>query len=147
MNMPVNNIPSDKHLDNLWQIAIILRDRCCMYSKIVLSELRNRDLVGHHITKKGSYRLRWNLENGICLTSWIHEKVAHGHYLEARKMQAWATSLLTKKQKEKIFQAKWQLGNVDKIEVKDYLTRKIRAFAVSDLDFAMSVCEKKGFKL
>jgi len=35
-------------------------------------------LHSHHILRKPNYRLRFGLENGICLTAWEHTRGIHG---------------------------------------------------------------------
>jgi len=39
-------------------------------------------IQAHHIAKKPNYRLRYELDNGICLTAWEHKYGIHGNHEE-----------------------------------------------------------------
>ena len=39
-------------------------------------------LHAHHIARKPNYRLRFELDNGICLTAWEHRYGIHGDHEE-----------------------------------------------------------------
>lgn len=61
-----------KRCDDLWAECVKARAGY----KSELSELRER-LTAHHIKGKGTYRLRYELDNGICITAGEHRWGIH----------------------------------------------------------------------
>ena len=76
--------PLKKECDELW--SEIIKKRAGYMSEI--SGMRGKQIGGkhilnaHHVAKKPNNRLRYELENGICLTSWEHKYGIHGSHEE-----------------------------------------------------------------
>jgi hypothetical protein len=66
-----------KKLDKTWSLIIKLRAG----NKSELSE-KTENLDSHHIVRKPCYFLRYDLDNGICLTSYEHRYGIHGSHEE-----------------------------------------------------------------
>lgn len=77
MAKKTDNKKLKKHLDDLWREYIKLRAG----SK---SELSGKEgaLDCHHITRKPNNFLRYDLDNGICLSKWEHRYGIHGNHEE-----------------------------------------------------------------
>ena len=65
--------PTIEELDNLWSKAV--KARAGMKSEYKPAE--GDYLVSHHILKKPTLALRYNLNNGVCITSMQHNFEAH----------------------------------------------------------------------
>lgn len=111
--------PSIKTLDKLW--ADCIKARAGMQSEYRKAE---GYLHAHHILGKSSYRLRWDLNNGICLTGGQHKFIAHGSRERASEFEMWA---LEKRgvRKEDLMILKNTCGGVDKFGVYVYLKQKL----------------------
>lgn len=65
--------PSIKQNDALWNKAVKLRARM----KSELKCIEGSYIASHHIIGKPTHALRYNLDNGICITTGQHKWVAH----------------------------------------------------------------------
>jgi hypothetical protein len=79
-------------------------------------------LCAHHLAGKNSYRLRYELDNGMCLTCGEHAFIAH----RADRVGAFREFVKTKRG-EDIYGALYLLkGGTSKLwAVKEYLTQKL----------------------
>lgn len=74
-----------KQCDDLWILAVKLKAGY----KSELSYQEGRQIGGehilhsHHIARKPNHRLRYELDNGICLTAWEHRYGIHGDHEES----------------------------------------------------------------
>jgi len=73
-----------KKCDDLW--TLIIKERAGFKSELSGKEGKviggDAILHAHHIVRKPNYRLRFELDNGICLTAWEHRYGIHGDYEE-----------------------------------------------------------------
>ena len=79
--------PTKKELDKLW--ATVVKLRAGMKSEY--KHLPNTNLHAHHIIGKSTLALRYNLDNGVCVTGGQHFFVAH-HTGRSAKFKTWALS-------------------------------------------------------
>jgi len=122
----INNLPTDKELNTLW--AECVKERAGRRSEY--SGKTDR-LNAHHILGKASQRLRWELENGVCITGGEHKYIAHGDTTRKSKFEEWALRLRALGDTDKmtrISALKWITGGVDKFAVKIYLEQKLAEF-------------------
>lgn len=69
-----------KKCDNLWRDIILLRAGYKSEINHMMCRKHGGDVViqAHHIVKKPNYALRYDIENGICLTYYEHHYGIHG---------------------------------------------------------------------
>lgn len=77
--------PTKKQLDKLWAKAVKLRAGNQSEYKII----EGSPLHSHHILGKSTLVLRYNLDNGVCVTGGQHFYVAH-HTGRASDFKTWA---------------------------------------------------------
>ena len=65
--------PKVKDLDKLWSTAVKLRAKM----KSEYKDIGDTNLHAHHIIGKSTHSLRWNLDNGVCVTGGQHFYAAH----------------------------------------------------------------------
>ena len=118
--------PTRKELDDLWSKAVKLRDG----NKSVWSGKTER-LNAHHVLKKGTFRLRWELDNGITITCGEHKFIAHGGGKRADEFKKWALKRFSAKRRKELEQMNYQIGGTDLWAVKLYLIQKIAEFSKS----------------
>ena len=127
MTKTVNMAPTDKQLDKLWA-------ECVKAIAGHRSEISGGvgTLHAHHIMQKPNHRLRWELKNGICLTSGEHfnwHRLAKSSWNEDRKQADKAKeSFLNIRgiSEDGLAILKRQSGGVDKFLVKLYLEEKLK---------------------
>jgi hypothetical protein len=109
--------PKVKELDALWAKAVKLRAKM----KSEYNDIPG-NLHAHHIIGKPTYALRWNLDNGVCITGGQHFFVAHVQG-RAQAFKEWAL----KKRGVTEEQLKMTSRNrVDLFATKLYLEQKIK---------------------
>lgn len=84
------------------------------------------DLNSHHIHGKPSYRLRFELDNGVCITSGEHKFLAH-HAGREDKFKEWACKLRNF-DREKARRLSNNCGGNDLFLVQIYLKQKLKEF-------------------
>ena len=134
----VNNAPSDKYLDDLYREVCLTRDGwMCRYMKEKHSAVMTREnanLEVHHIMKKTTRRLRWNLSNGITITEKSHKNIAHNQDPTIKNsFRLWALKRLTKTQREGLekLERLRETGGVNKFTVKEYLKLKLKTYQLA----------------
>lgn len=121
--------PTPKQLDKLWQTAVKQRaGHISEYSGKTRDD--GHALHGHHILGKDTYALRWNLDNGICITGGEHFYIAHGSTQRAEKFKEWA--LKYNGSAKYLALKKHQVGGVDLWGTKLYLEQKIKEFKIGE---------------
>ena len=131
---PTKPIPIKKQCDALWTACIYLRAGLRSELSGVSGELnaKGTKIVGlnaHHIAHKPNNRLRFELENGICLTVGEHGMGVHGSDPET-----WRARLISK-----IGQDKWNWlhslkstnGKTDLHAVRLYLSQYLNAIVIT----------------
>lgn len=111
----------DKKLDELWSYAVKLRAG-------FKSELsgKTEGLNSHHILGKSTHRLRWDIDNGICITNGEHKFIAHGSQSRSVKFLDWAMARLPMSVADKLRMIlRMKKLKVDKVAVLLYLKKKI----------------------
>lgn len=111
------------HLDKLWSEAVKVRAR----HRSELSGKTER-LHSHHILHKPTFRLRWELDNGVCITAGEHKFIAHGTRLRSRTFEEWALSRLDKATVDKLMIMERTTGSVDMKAVEIYLKQKLEDY-------------------
>ena len=81
-----NMTPTIKELDSLWSKAVKLR--AGMKSEYPFSGGRGY-LQSHHLVGKPTLSLRYNLDNGVCITQGQHYHIAHSTG-RAQQFKEWA---------------------------------------------------------
>jgi len=82
-----NSRPTIKELDKLWADCVKARaGNRCEYSG------KTEGLNAHHVHGKPNYRLRYELDNGVCITKGVHFFVAHVQG-RAEAFKVWAMRL------------------------------------------------------
>lgn len=76
--------PSIKTLDDLWSYAV--KTRAGFRSEH--SGKADR-LNSHHVDGKAGHALRWDLDNGVCITAGEHKFIAH-HAGRSAEFRRWA---------------------------------------------------------
>lgn len=106
--------------DKLWSHAVKLRAG-------FKSELSGKTeyLNSHHILGKASYRLRYELDNGICLTSGEHKFIAH-HAGRAESFRRKVQELRGWDIYETLYLLKWDQCKTDLNMVEIYLKEAIK---------------------
>lgn len=108
--------------NKLWATAIKLRAG----NKSEMSG-KTEGLHAHHIAGKPNYRLRFELENGICLTSGEHFYIAHNTGRQ-EKFKSFVRILRGHDIYERLEALKWIQCKTDLAMVKVYLENKIKEF-------------------
>ena len=119
--------PTVEILDKLW--AKCVKERAGYKSEW---SGKTENLNAHHIDGKGNYRMRWELDNGVCITNGEHFYRAH-KASTAAKFRKWAMK------RRGITEAdirlwKRALGGTDKFAVKIYLEQQLKKF--KELNFS-----------
>lgn len=106
--------------DSLWAMAV--KKRAGNVSEI---SGKTGSLHAHHIVGKPNYRLRYELDNGICLTAGEHFFTAHnaGRVEDFRKK---VMALRGKDIFERLSQLKWDQCKTDMLVINAYLKQKIK---------------------
>ena len=117
----VNNRPTLKQLDKLW--ADCVKARAGMKSEYSGKTI---GLNAHHIHGKSNYRLRYELDNGVCITSGEHFYIAHVQG-RAEAFKQWAMRLrgLNNEKAQMLSQG---CGASDLFAIKIYLSQKLKEF-------------------
>ena len=113
--------PTIAQLDRMWSKAVKLRAG----NKSEYSQ-KESGLNSHHIEGKGTHRLRWELDNGICLTGGEHKYIAHRQD-RAADFRKWAM----KKRgitEDDVTIWKRQLGGIDRFAMYLYLKEEIKKY-------------------
>jgi hypothetical protein len=63
-----------KFLDKIWAYLV----KCRAGFRCEVTGREDATLNAHHLIGRTNYRLRWELENGICITAGVHNFGAHG---------------------------------------------------------------------
>ena len=121
--------PTIKALEKLWYKVIKARDKMSVYSWEIYGKEVTEGLVAHHILGKSSYRLRFELDNGVTITNGEHHFIAHGARTRQSQFEQWALNRLPKPRREKMMLMKWQTGGVDLDLVKVYLEQKLEEYS------------------
>ena len=115
-----NQRPTVKQLDRLWNKVIKLRAK----GESEYKHIPDSYLAAHHIVGKITHALRYNLDNGVCITVGQHKFVAH-HTGRAKKFKEWALK------KRGVYEEDLELtayNQVDRFLMKEYLERKIKEY-------------------
>ena len=108
-------------LDRLWadDVKLIAGSKCEYCSKTTT-------LNSHHIFGRSNFRLRWDVDNGMCLCAYHHmlgnvsahkSPLLFAEFMIKERGQEWYASLLKKASPE------FKLGSVDKSVVEEELQR------------------------
>jgi hypothetical protein len=116
-----NKKPTLKELHKLWADCVKAR---AGYKSEYSGKLGC--LHAHHIHGKPNFRLRFELDNGVSLTSGEHKFIAH-HTGRAYKFKQWAMKLRGLDEDKALILGQ-QLGYVDLFGVKIYLEQKLKEF-------------------
>lgn len=134
-----NHVPTKKQLDELWKKVCLARDGyCCRYTlEIHGVRLKQKEAVlqCHHIMRKASHRLRWDINNGITITKGAHFSVAHStRPTVENQFRAWALGRLPEKARRELefLERSRVSGGVDKMALKIYLERELNRFLKSE---------------
>jgi len=119
--MSSESYPTKKDLDKLWSECIKARAGY----KSEWSGKRDR-LNSHHIFKKTSYRLRWELQNGVCITSGEHKFLAHGN--QEAEFLFWAMRLRGLSETHLMLWKHKSTKTVDLWAVREHLKQKLGEF-------------------
>jgi hypothetical protein len=111
--------PSVKELEKLWSECVKARAGY----KSEYSE-KKEGLNSHHIHGKPSHRLRFELDNGVCITSGEHFFIAH-HAGRSGEFKKWAMELRNFDE-DKANEMK--RGTSDLFAVQIYLNQKLKEF-------------------
>jgi hypothetical protein len=129
----INNKPTKKELDKLWQDCV--KARAGWKSEISgLGKDQGYVIQGHHIFHKPNYRLRWSLEFGICLTKNEHmsyhewEKRPFMKDREEADRQRAKFLAVRKETEDKALAFKRQTGGESLFLVKIYLEQQLKEF-------------------
>jgi hypothetical protein len=109
--------PTVKDLDKLWTTAVKLRAEMKSEYKDISGNLH-----AHHIVGKPTYALRWNLDNGVCITGGQHFFVAHVQG-RAQAFKEWALK------KRGVTEEQLKLTSRNRVDLwgmKLYLEQKIK---------------------
>jgi len=129
-----NDRPTDKEMDKLWGDCVKARDGgTCRYHR----ELFNQNCYGilqpHHILKKATNRLRWDLDSGITICKGVHFSIAHSQKpVQEDQFREWALGRLSKKIRENLEMYQYAVGGVDRFALKIYLQQQLRKFQDSN---------------
>lgn len=113
--------PTVKELEKLWSECVKAR---AGYKSEYSG--KTEGLNSHHIHGKPSYRLRFELDNGVCLTAGEHLYIAH-HTARSEDFKKWACNLRGfDSDKARILSN--NCGGNDLFAVKIYLQQKLKEF-------------------
>ena len=88
---------------------------------------RTEKLHSHHLRGKSNYRLRYDLDNGVCCTSGEH---FYGFHVAGRREQY--EQIIALKRRKDIFTyldgLRWQSRNTSLINVKLYLLKEMEKY-------------------
>ena len=113
--------PKIKELDKLWADCIKARaGHKSEYSG------KTEKLNAHHIHGKSNYRMRWELDNGVSITSGEHFFIAHIQG-RSQKFKEWAMKL-RKFGEIKAKRLSTQLGGTDLFGVKLFLQQELKKY-------------------
>ena len=119
--------PLKKQCDKLWTECV--KARAGYKSEVSGKEGKQiggeHVLHAHHIARKPNYRLRYELDNGICLTAWEHRYGIHGDHEEEYREK------IKDVRGANIYQQLLPLRNVVKIDlqlVKIYLEQELAKY-------------------
>ena len=118
-----------KELDALWRTLVKLKvgDKCEMCGKPD-GQGRGHSLNAHHIFGRSNYSVRWDVENGVCLTAGNHTLTTHSahkapiefiEFMKKRRGVKWYNDLRTKANAIK----KWAVPELQ--EKKEELKKEI----------------------
>lgn len=127
----VNKKPTDKELDRLWVKACRARDgNMCVYTREIHPgrPAITEGLNVHHILRKATHRMRWELDNGITISQGTHFYVAHGPGVRAKQFEQWALSRLSSRAHAHLLLFQNMIGGLDKFALKLYLEKQIKTF-------------------
>ena len=128
-----NDRPTDKELDRLWSDACIARDGGkCIYTYEIGRYGRTHvidrgGICVHHILKKSTNRLRWDLDNGITVSNTkVHFPIAHSQKpIQETQFREWALGRLSRKSQDRLKMYQYAVGGLDRFALKIYLLQKI----------------------
>ena len=122
----LSNRPNVKELDGLWAECVKARAGYKSERPPYKSKYEGNVLHAHHINGKPNYTLRWDLNNGICVTGGEHFFVAHntGRAAEFRKR---AMIIRGVTEEESSFKAEYSV-KVNLFVVKAYLQSQLEVF-------------------
>ena len=113
--------PTVASLEKLWSECVKARAGYkSEYSK------KTDSLNSHHIHGKPTYRLRFELDNGVCITAGEHKFIAH-HAGREDKFKDWACGLRGF-DRDKARLLSNQAGSSDLFAVQIYLKQKLKEF-------------------
>ena len=116
-----------KECDALWSECIKARagykSEYCVHSD-------HQILNAHHIAGKPNLRLRYELENGVCLTWAEHNYIAHNAGRQ-EKFRKFIKDLRGEKIFDRLEKLSWYCCKSDLSAVKVYLTQKLADLKVS----------------
>lgn len=119
MKKTLNKRPTLKQLDKLW--ADVVKARAGMKSEY---SGKTEGLNAHHIHGKPNYRLRYEINNGVCITSGEHFYIAHVQG-RSQKFKDWAMNLRGFNDDMAAILAKG-CGGTDLFMIKLYLEEKLK---------------------
>ena len=113
-----------KELDRLWRTVVVMRagHQCEMTGKLG-GEGRGHALNAHHIFGRSNYSVRWDINNGACLTAGMHTLTRHSahkaplEFIEGMKLQRgekWYNDLRVKANTIK----KWTVPELQELKEK-----------------------------
>jgi len=119
-----------KELDNLWSVLVKLKanNKCEMCGKLN-GQGRGQALNAHHIFGRSNYSVRWDEENGVCLTAGNHTLTIHSahkapaefiEFMKKKRGIKWYNDLRVKANMIK----KWAIPELQ--EKKKELTKEIK---------------------
>lgn len=125
-----NDRPTDKELDKLWSAVCRARDgNVCRYHKELFNRECTEVLQVHHILKKCTARLRFDLDSGLTICKGVHFAIAHSQKpVQENQFREWAIGRLPKKSREKLEMYQYAVGGVDRFALKIYLQQKLKEY-------------------
>ena len=131
MKKTISKKPTDKELDRLWAQACRERDgNMCVYTREIHPgrPAITEGLNVHHILRKATHRMRWDMDNGITISQGTHFYVAHGPGIRSKQFEEWALGRLSLRAQKNLNMFKNMVGGVDKFALKVYLQNQINLF-------------------
>ncbi len=122
--------PTIKQLDQLW--AECIKARAEYLSEI--SQRPGRQVAGehilnaHHIVGKPNYRLRFELDNGICITGGEHKFDAHGSHTRKHDFEYKVRMLRGQDVYEELLKLRHQTG-ADLNAIKLFLETELKKYS------------------
>lgn len=112
--------PTVKELDKLWSECIKARaGYVSEYSG------KTENLNSHHLHGKPTYRLRFELDNGVCITGGEHKFIAHDTF-KSEGFKKWAMNLRGFDNDKAMSMNR--AGGTDMFAVQIYLKKKLKEF-------------------